>query len=242
MNDLVRPLLRRTVIVFFDDILVYSTNMELHLAHLRQVFELLAAHKFHLKVSKCSFGQSQVSYLGHIVEQGVVAPDPAKIQAVLDWPSPKTIKGLRGFLGLSGFYRKFIQNYAALAEPLTSLLKRDAFQWSPAAQQAMDALKNALATAPVLALPDFSSPFIVQTDASGHAMGAVLLQNDHPIAYFSKLFCPRLSQASTYIRELHAITCAVKRWRQYLLGHHFVIQTDHSSLKELLTQVIQTPE
>jgi hypothetical protein len=242
MNDIFRPLLRRTVIVFFDDILVYSTDMALHLTHLRQVFEILAAHEFHLKVSKCSFGQAQVSYLGHVVEHGKVAPDPAKVQAVLDWPPPKTVKGLRGFLGLSGFYRKFIQHYATLAEPLTSLLKKDAFHWSPVAQQAMDALKHALATAPVLALPDFSIPFIVQTDASGHAMGAVLLQNDHPIAYFSRLFCPRLSKASTYIRELHAITCAVKRWRQYLLGHHFVIQTDHRSLKELLTQVIQTPE
>lgn len=99
-----------------------------------------------------------------------------------------------------------------------------------------------MATAPVLVLPDFSLPFTVQTDASGYAMGAVLLQNEHPIAYFSKLFCPRLSKASTYIRELHAITCAVKRWRQYLLGHYFIIQTDHRSLKELLTQVIQTPE
>lgn len=103
-------------------------------------------------------------------------------------------------------------------------------------------MKQAIMTAPVLSLPDFAKTFIVQTDASGHAMGAVLLQEDHPIAYFSKVFCPRLSNSSTYIRELHDITSAVKRWRQYLLGHYFIIQTDHRSLKELLTQVIQTPE
>ncbi|KAI5434724.1 hypothetical protein KIW84_021518 [Lathyrus oleraceus] len=167
-----------------------------------------------MKPTKCSFCQSQIAYLGHIVSEGTVAPDPLKIQGVVDWPTHKSVKSLRGFLGLSGFYRKF----------------------------AFDKLKVALATAPVLVLPDFSLPFTVQTDASGYAMGAVLLQNEHPIAYFSKLFCPRLSKALTYIRELHAITCAVKRWRQYLLGHYFIIQTNHRSLKKLLTQVIQTPE
>jgi hypothetical protein len=212
------------------------------LEHLTQVFTILSEQQFHLKASKCSFGQSKVSYLGHIVEGGTVAPDPLKIQAIDDWPTPKSIKGLRGFLGLSGFYRKFVKNYTSIAHPLTELLKKDAFKWSSEAQASFDALKSALVSVPVLALPDFSVPFVVQTDASGQAMGAVLLQGDHPIAYFSKLFCPRMAKASTYLRELHAITSAVKRWRQYLLGHFFIVQTDHRSLKELLTQVIQTPE
>lgn len=242
MNDIFRELLRKFLIVFFDDILVFSSSLDTYLDHLTQVFTILANHKFHLKPTKCSFCQSQIAYLGHIVSEGTVAPDPLKIQGVVDWPTPKSVKSLRGFLGLSGFYRKFVQGYATLAHPLTSLLKKNSFEWSDLAQQAFDKLKVALATAPVLMLPDFSLPFTVQTDASGYAMGAVLLQNEHPIAYFSKLFCPRLSKASTYIRELHAITCAVKRWRQYLLGHYFIIQTDHRSLKELLTQVIQTPE
>jgi hypothetical protein len=125
---------------------------------------------------------------------------------------------------------------------LTSLLKKDAFNWTAEATQAYENLKQALVTAPVLSLPDFATTFVIQTDASGFAMGAVLLQQGHPLAYFSKMFCPRLAKASTYIRELHAITAAVKRWRQYLLDHFFIIQTDHRSLKELLTQVIQTPE
>jgi hypothetical protein len=242
MNEIFRPLLRKTVIVFFDDILVFSPTLELHLQHLEQVFQILSKQQFQLKVSKCSFCQPQISYLGHIVTAGTVAPDPLKIQAVMDWPPPKTVKGLRGFLGLSGFYRKFVRGYATLALPLTNLLKKDAFKWSQEEQVALDALKQALATAPVLALPNFKEPFVVQTDASGKAMGAVLLQGDHPIAYFSKVFCPRMAKASAYLRELHAVTSAVKRWRQYLLGHFFIIQTDHKSLKELLTQVIQTPE
>jgi len=161
---------------------------------------------------------------------------------MIQWPTPTCIKGLRGFLGLTGFYRKFVPSYAAIALPLTDLLKKGSYHWSPAAQTAFEALKTAMTSVSVLALPDFSKTFIVQTDASGSAMGAVLIQDNHPLAYFSKVFCPRLSKSSAYIRELHAITNAVKRWRQYLLGHFFIIQTDQKSLKELLTQVIQTPE
>lgn len=199
MNDISRELLHKSVIVFFDDILVFNTTMEDHLGHLSQVFSILDKHHFHLKPAKCSFGQSSIAYLGHIVTEGTVEPDPLKIQGVIDWSTAKSVKGLRGFLGLSGFYRRFVQGYATLAYPLTSLLKKIAFEWYDLAQQAFKKLKAALASAPMLALPDFSVPFIVQTDASGYAMGAVLLQNDHPIAYFSKLFCPRLSKASIYI-------------------------------------------
>ncbi|GAU21767.1 hypothetical protein TSUD_328920 [Trifolium subterraneum] len=242
MNDVFRPLLRRTVIVFFDDILVYSDTEDSHVEHLACVFQLLAQNQFFLKPQKCAFAKHQIDYLGHLVSNGTVAPDPNKIRAIMDWPVPTTIKGLRGFLGLAGYYRKFFRNYAAIASPLTLLLKKDAFLWSESASTSLTALKHALVTAPVLVLPDFNSAFELQTDASGTAMGAVLLQNGHPLAYFSKIFCPRLAKASIYIRELHAITAAVKRWRQYLLGHFFIIQTDHKSLKELLTQVIQTPE
>ncbi|MCI37287.1 hypothetical protein A2U01_0058511, partial [Trifolium medium] len=129
---------------------------------------------------------------GHVVTKGSVAPDPAKVQAVLEWPVPLTLKALRGFLELSGFYRKFIRNYASIALPLTILLKKDAFKWSPEAETSFTQLKQALVTASVLALPNFTEQFIVQTNASGAAMGAVLLQQGHPIAFFSKVFCPKL--------------------------------------------------
>ena len=145
-------------------------------------------------------------------------------------------------MGLTGFYRRFIKGYASIAAPLVVITTLDMFQWSAEAQAAFDNLKCALSEALVLALPDFSLPFTVETDASGVGMREVLSQQGHPIAFYSKPFTAKLLGASTYVRELFAITAAVKRWRQYLLGHHFIIITDHKSLKELLTQAIQTPE
>lgn len=161
---------------------------------------------------------------------------------MLQWPPPSTPKQLRRFLDLTGFYRRFVHRYAQIAEPLTQLLRKDNFKWTPEAQEVFVKLKEAMTATPVLALLDFIIPFIIETDASGSGMGAVLMQRGHPIAYFSKQFCPKLLCSSTYIRELHTITTAVKCWRQYLLGHAFVILTDHKSLRELMTQPVQTPE
>lgn len=156
------------------------------------------------------------------------------------WPNPMTVKELCVFLGLTRFYRKFIKGYAAIAAPLTSLLCKDAFTWTFESQIAFDQLKSAMTNTPVLALPNFSEPFVIETNASGTAIGAVLMQNKHPLAYFSKGLGPWLVHASTYIWELHAIVAVVRKWRQYLLGRSFTILTDHKSLRELMTQVIQT--
>jgi hypothetical protein len=227
---------------FFYDILIYSKTFEDHLHHLQTVFECLGSHQFFLKLSKCTFAQNSVSYLGHIVSEHGVGPDPEKIVAMITWPPPQSVKQLSGFLGLTGFYRKFIKNYASIALPLTELLKKDSFLWSEAAQSSFEALKKAMTEAPVLALPNFDAEFMMDTDASGIGMGAVLSQQGHPICFFSKKFCPKLLQASTYVRELCAITSAVKKWRTYLLGRKFTIHTDQRSLRELMTQVIQTPE
>jgi len=171
-----------------------------------------------------------------------VEPVASKIAAIAEWPTPHSIRALRSFLGLAGFYRRFIRRYAAIAAPLVKATTIEPFQWSSVTQTAFDSLKHALTSALVLALPDFSLPFTVETDASAIGMGAVLSQRGHPIAFFSKAFSPKMLRASTYVRELFAITTAVKRWRQYLLGHNFIILTDHRSLKELMTQVVQTPE
>lgn len=164
-----------------------------------------------------------------------MAADPSKIQAMVQWPPLTSIKALRGFLGLTGFYRRFIKGYASIAALLTALLKKDNFNWCPAAQSTFNQLNKAMTEALLLALPDFTLPFQLETDASGSATSAALMQHAHPIAFFSKPFCPRLLCSSTYVRELHAITSAMKKWRQNLLGHSFVILTDHRSLKELMS-------
>lgn len=158
------------------------------------------------------------------------------------WPLPRTVKQLRGFLGLTGYYRRFVAHYATTAAPLTNLLKKDAFEWSEEAGTAFEALKIAMTSAPVLSLPDFSKTFYVETDASDVGIGAVLIQDAHPIAFFSHKLGPRRRAASTYHKELFAIVEAVQKWRQYLLGREFVIRSDQKSLNELLLQVVQTPD
>ncbi|RVW71121.1 Transposon Tf2-12 polyprotein [Vitis vinifera] len=188
-----------------------------------QIRVLTCLHKgsFYVKLSKCHFCQETIEYLGHIVSAG---------------------GHLRGFLGLIGYYRRFIHGYASIAAPLTDLLRKDAFNWTPEVTVAFDALKSAMVAAPVLRLPDFNETFVIKTDASNVGIGAVLMQAGHPISYFSKKLGPRLQASSTYLKELHAIAEAVHKWRQYLLGRFFIIRTDHKSIKELLQQVVQTPD
>jgi hypothetical protein len=179
-----------------------------------QVFEILQANHLSIKQSKCFFAQQQLEYLGHIISGAGVATDPHKIQAVQNWPVPQNTKQLRGFLGLTGYYRKFIQHYSLLSRTLTNLLKKDVcFHWTFKEQQAFDSLKHKLLTAPVLALPDFTKPFTVETDASKRGVGAVLTRGGHPIAYLSKALGPTAQTLSTYEKECLAILLAVDRWR-----------------------------
>lgn len=160
MNSTLHSLLRKCVLVFFDDILIYSPTLESHLEHIRQVFTLLAADQWKVKFNKCRFAIQSISYLGHIVSNHGMSTDPEKVQSVQRWPQPKDIKELRSFLGLAGYYRNFVQNFALLARPLTDFLKKGTlFVWTPSHSAAFEALKDALVSAPVLALPDFSKPF-----------------------------------------------------------------------------------
>lgn len=142
--------------MFFDDILVYSQSVQQHLHHLQITLQLLRDNQFFAKASKCLFGQTQISFLGHVVSAKGVAVDLEKIQSILDWPIPTNVKELRGFLGLTGYYRSFVQNYGVLARPLTDLTRKNGFHWSPVAEATFQKLKQVLTSVPVLRLPDFS--------------------------------------------------------------------------------------
>lgn len=236
-----KKFLRKFVLIFFDDILIYSNSVEQHIQHLQQVFELMRKHSLFAKRSKCDFATKRVEYLGHFIEAGGVSTDPSKIKAVQEWPTPSNLKQLRGFLGLAGYYRKFVKSFGIIARPLTVLTKRDAFLWQQEAQLAFDALKLALCRAPVLALPNFEKQFVVETDACGNGIGAVLMQEGHPLAYISRHLKGQQLHLSIYEKELLAVIFAVQKWRHYLIHNHFIIRTDQRGLKYLLEQRLNTP-
>jgi hypothetical protein len=191
------------------------------------VFPLLVVDQWKVKFSKCQFAKQSISYLGHIVGNSGVSTDPTKIQSVQLWPQPTDVKELRSFLGLMGYYRKFVKNYAAIARPLTDLLKKHTlFVWTQTHTAAFDAFKAALVSALVLALPDFSKQFQIQTDATDSRVGVVLLQDGHLLAFISKSLGPRTSALSTYEKEFLAILVAVEQWRSYLQHAKFIIYTD----------------
>ncbi|GJR36746.1 transposon ty3-G gag-pol polyprotein, partial [Tanacetum coccineum] len=183
----------------------------------------------------------QVNYLGHMISTDGVAVEIDKVQAVLSWPTPTSAKGVRGFLGLAGYYRKFIKGFGGIAAPLHKLVGKGSFVWDDTAEAAFQSLKVALTTAPTLALPDWSHPFTVECDASGVGIGAVLTQKGRPLAYYSSPLKGSMLSWSTYEKEMLAIVKAVRKWRHYLLGRKFIVKTDHVSLKYLLEQRISTP-
>ncbi|XP_042954591.1 uncharacterized protein LOC122291003 [Carya illinoinensis] len=242
MDTIFKPLLRKFVLVFFDDILVYSKTIEEHKSHLRVVLRILEEHHFFIKASKCAFMERELEYLGHFISGEGVKVDQRKIEAMVEWPLPHDVSALRGFLGLTSYYRRFVKNYGLIAKPLTSLLKKDNFAWTQEAMEAFDELKRAMTTTPVLALPNFEKPFEVYTDVSGEGIGAVLVQEKRPIAFISKALGPMKKAWSTYAREMLAVVHAVKVWRPYLLGRKFTIVTDQQALRHMLKQKIVTPE
>lgn len=200
MNEVFKEYLRKFVLVFFDDILVHSKSWEEHLAHLTKVFQKLQQHCLKVKLSKCAFGN-----LGHIISSKGVAVDPAKIEVIRQWEQPKTLKGLRGFLGMAGYYRKFVKNFGMIAQSLTNMLKKNNFHWTNDSERAFHDLKLAMTTTPVLALPDFSKEFVVECDASGNGIGAVLSQDNHPIAFLSKILAQKHLALPVYDKEMMVV-------------------------------------
>lgn len=226
MNEIFSACLGKFVCVFFDDILVYSKTQSEHLHHLELVFEVLQKNQLCVKLNKCAFGQDSIKYLGHIISSKGVEADYKKVEAMTSWPTPRNIKSLRGFLGLTGYYRRFVRNYGTICKLLTDLLKKGAFGWNKQAQNVFELLKQAMSQTPVLVAPDFSLEFIVESDACMYGAGAVLMQAGRPIAFYSKAFSTRNMGLSIYEKELLAVVLAVNKWRGYLMGRPFTIKTD----------------
>ena len=247
MNKLFRHMIGKSVFIYMDDILVASKSPEEHKEHLREVLQILRDNNLYVNLEKCHFNMPEVNYLGHVVGRGGIRPDPKKVQIVQDWPQPNTVHDIRSFLGLTNYFRRFIKDYAALAAPLNRLLQKDGTQtckWNAACEKSFEALKKALVTAPVLAIPNLEDPYELEvwTDASDSAVGAVLLQNGHPIAYESRKFSGAKKNYHTTDREMVAIIHALRVWRCYLEGAQFKVKCDHQlSLAEKFPNTSHKP-
>ncbi|KAI4320605.1 hypothetical protein MLD38_034066 [Melastoma candidum] len=237
MNHVLRAYIGKFVVVYFDDILIFSKNEQDHVNHLRSVLEALRHEKLYANLKKCEFFLESVVFLGFVVSSRGVEVDEEKVRAIREWPTPTTISEVRSFLGLAGFYRRFVRDFSTIASPLTDIIKKEVgFRWGTEQEKAFKTLKEKLSSAPLLMLPDFSKPFEIECDASGIGIGSVLMQEKRPIAYFSEKLNGAALNYSTYDKELYALVRALETWQHYLWSQEFVIHTDHESLKHLKDQ------
>ncbi|GKV41043.1 hypothetical protein SLEP1_g48622 [Rubroshorea leprosula] len=243
MNKVVHPFVDKFVVVYLDDIVVYSETLEEHVQHLRQVFQVLRENELYVKPEKCSFAQQEVMFLGHRVGHGKISMDSAKVHAIQEWEPPSSVPELRSFLGLVNYYRRFIQGYSARATPLTDLLKKKvSWEWTAECQRAFEDLKQVVSQEPMLALPDYGRPFEMHTDASNLAIEGVLMQDGHPIAFESHKLNDTERQYTVHDKEMTAIVHCLRVWRHYLLGSRFVIKTDNVATSYFQRQKKLTPK
>ena len=238
MNEVLKEFLGKFVIVYLDDILIFSKTLEEHVMHIRMVFEKLREEKLLINLKKCSFVKKELVYLGFIVSAEGLKMDPEKVQAILEWPTPRSATEVISFHGLASFYRKFIRNFSSICGPLTETMRGDRkeFKWTNGAEKSFQLLKQEVTKQPILALPDFNKVFQVDCDASGTAIGAVMSQEGKPVAYFSEKLNDAKRKYSVYDQEFYAIVQALKKWRHYLLPKEFVLYTDHQALQYLNSQ------
>jgi len=240
MHRLFQPYIGKFVVIYLDDILIYSKTPEEHLIHLEKVLQILKEEKLYANLAKCDFNKSEVAFLGHIVGREGVKVNPKKIAVVKDWPIPTDATQLRQFLGLTNYFRRFIQGYSSITSPLNNLIRKTVDfkkNWTEEHTSLIEQLKEALTTAPVLALPNFDEPFELVSDASIHGTGAVLLQNGRPIAFTSSKFKAAEVNYTTTEQELLGVVKALKEWRCYAEGAKGLkVVTDHNPLVYLHTQ------
>ncbi|KAJ9514363.1 hypothetical protein QJQ45_012292 [Haematococcus lacustris] len=233
MNEAFAEVINDCALVYLDDILVMSKDSEEHLVHLRRVFDLLRKNKFYAKLSKCEFMQRTLKFLGHIISAHGISVDPCKVTAISEWPVPTSLKTLQSFLGAANYVRKFVHNFSTIAAPLTNLTgpKKECFPWKAWPQAELDAfnaLKQAISNVPMLKLPDHSKPFQVHCDASLEGIGAVLMQDGYPLAYYSRKLIPAEINYTTGEQELLALVSACQQWRCYLEGVPFTLKSADS--------------
>ncbi|GJT10244.1 putative reverse transcriptase domain-containing protein [Tanacetum coccineum] len=237
MNRVCRPYLDKFVIVFIDDILIYSKNEKEHEEHLKAILGLLKEEKLYAKFSKCDFWIPKVQFLGHVIDSRGIHVDPAKIESIKDWASPKTPTEIRQFLGLAGYYRRFIEGFSKIAKSMTKLTQKGIkFDWGEKEEDAFQLIKQKLCSAPILALPEGSEDFVVYCDASHKGLGAVLMQREKVIAYASRQLKVHEKNYTTHDLELGSVVFALKLWRHYLYGTRCTVFTDHKSLQHILDQ------
>jgi hypothetical protein len=209
------------VLVFFDDILMYRKSWEEHVQHVEMVLKLLKEKHLYENPSKCSFGVQEVVYLGHIVSHEGVKVEHNKIKAMREWSIPKTLNNLREFLGLTGYYHKFVKNYGQIAAPLMTLLKNEKFSWTQEDTKSFENLKETMCMTHVLDTPNFTKTFIVECDSSVHGIGVVLNQGGRPLVFESIQLKGNKLLKTIYEKEMLAILHAVNKWRPYLITRHF---------------------
>ena len=237
MNHVLRTFIGKFVVVYFDDILIYSKSFDEHVKHIRQVLDELRKEKLFANLEKCSFCTDHVVFLGFVVSAKGIEVDESKVKAIKDWPAPTNVSQVRSFHGLAGFYRRFVRDFSTIASPLNELTKKGVeFKWGNSQEDAFQELKKRLTEAPVLILPDFTKTFEVECDASGIGIGGVLMQQGKPIAYFSEKLGGAQLNYSVYDKELYALVRALETWHHYLWPKEFVIHSDHEALKYLKGQ------
>ena len=231
--------------LFFDDVLIYSTTLSDHLKHLKQVIQRIEGAGLKLKPSKCCFVKEEVEYLGHVLTPSGLKTNPRLVEAVKVYPQPQNVKEVRQFLDLSSYYRRFIEKFAAVAQPLTALTRNNVvFEWTAGYQESFDTLKQCLTTSPVLCYTLFDRPFKLETDASIKGIGAILSQvqdngQHHPIAYASRSLTAAERNCSITILETLAVVWSITHFHSYLYGHQVTVYTDHSAVQAILN--IPTP-
>jgi ribonuclease HI len=238
MNKVFMEELDRFVVVFIDDILIHSETTDEHEEHLRIVLERLRQQNLYAKFSKYEFWMEKVAFLGHVLSAEGIAVDPSKVESVTKWEQPLNVIDVRSFLGLVGYYQRFIENFFKIAKPMTELLKNNTkFEWSEACEKSFQELKKRLTTAPVLTLPDTKKDFLVYCDASKQGLGCVLMQEGKVVAYASRQLKKHEENYPTHDLELAAVVHALKICRHYLIGNRCELFSDHKSLKYFFTQI-----